>query len=75
MTDHEQLVDEASNYITALIYQLGNSYDVLHPQDVDITELGTAIDALTFVNEKLHEQKIKLESYRKKLLSNVAEVK
>lgn len=64
---YDDLLREATEYLTYLIYQLGNSYDELHPQDVDITDLGTAIDGIMAANEKLKEQKIKLETYRKAL--------
>ena len=71
MTDHHELVDEATQYLTYLIARLGQTYDDLHPQDVEIEELGNAVDAMIFANEKLKEQKIKLEDYRKKLQDNI----
>jgi hypothetical protein len=64
---YDNLLKEATEYLTYLIYQLGNSYDELSQQDVDITDLGTAIDGIIFANERLKEQKTKLESYRNEL--------
>jgi hypothetical protein len=64
---HFQVVDEAAQYLTYLIYQLGNSYDGLSTQSIEIENLANAIDALIFSNEKLKEQRIKLESYKKSL--------
>ena len=75
MEDHVELIEEASNYITALIYQLGNSYDELYGKDVETTELATAIDGLTFINEQLREQQKKLSEYKKNTLSKVTETK
>lgn len=67
---HFQAVDEATQYLTYLIYQLGNSYDGLSNQSVEIENLANAIDALIFSNEKLKEQRGNLESYRK-MLQNI----
>ena len=75
MIDHagyDTLLREATEYLTHLIYQLGNSYDELHPQNVDITDLGSAIDSIMYANEKLKEQRVKLESYRKELKKEIS---
>ena len=66
---HLRAVDEASQYLTYMISLLGGSYDELSTQKVDIENLANALDGMIFANEKLKEQKIKLESYRKELQS------
>ena len=66
---HRLLLEEAIEYLTHLIYRLSNSYDELYTQNVDLTYLGEAIDGMMYINEKLKEQKEKLESYRKELQS------
>ena len=68
---HDDLLKEATEYLTYLIYRLGNSFDELHPQNVDITDLGVAIDGIIYANEKLKDQKVKLESYRKELKKSI----
>ena len=69
---HLTIIEDATQYLTYLINQLGNSYDVLSTQKVDINDLANALDSMIFANDKLKQQKVKLESYRKELQSNIS---
>ena len=75
MSDHRLDVNnftkEASEYLSSLVYQLGNVYDNLHSQDVDIEALGNALDGLIYANKRLQDQIVVLEANRKELLRNV----
>lgn len=64
---YHTLILEACQYIDALSAKLAQSYEELHPQNVDISDLGAATEALMFASEKLKDQKVTLESYRKEL--------
>jgi hypothetical protein len=71
MTDSLEVVTDGSNHLTNLIDALSSIYDQLYSQDIDIDGLGEAIDGLIFANDKLQETKIKLETQRKDLRSNI----
>ena len=66
---HIDLVNNGIEQLTYLICQLGNSYDELSAQKVDLENLANMLDASIFANERLKEQKVKLEAYRKELQS------
>jgi hypothetical protein len=72
MTDTVVVVSESSVYLTQLIDTLSTIYDQLYSQDADIEDLGNAIDAIVFANQKLQEQKLKLEEQRKELRSKIS---
>lgn len=65
------LLSEACLYLDALSQKLAQSYEELHPQNVDIADLGTATEALMFASERLKDQKVTLESYRKELRKGI----
>lgn len=69
---YHDLLDEAVKVLTYLQDRLGSSYDELCSQDVDIEDLGNAVDGIIFANQKIQEQKIKLEAYRKELKSKIS---
>jgi hypothetical protein len=62
------LVDEAILYLEGLSGRLAQSYDELYTQRVDVEDIGAAAEALIFAADRMKEQKIKLEEYRKELL-------
>lgn len=66
---YHDLVDQAVLYLEALSGQLAHSYDELYTQRIDVDDLGSAAEAIIFAADKLKEQKIKLETYRKELQS------
>lgn len=65
------LIAEACLYLDALSQQLAQSYEELHPQNVDISDLGSATEALMFASEKLKDQKVTLEAYRNELRKDI----
>jgi len=66
--NHDELYNEATTYITSLIYQLGDSYDMQYNIGVDSKALANAIDALIYVNDQLGEQRIASADHEKKQL-------
>ena len=71
MTDPKELTKEAIEYLDYLIGQLGNCYDELYGQDLELDDLGYAIDAITFAKSKLEDHTVTLESRRKELLRGI----
>lgn len=71
MTDTNRFTAEAADYVNQLIGELSSQYDMLYSQDIDLEDLGNAIDALSFVDGKLRSHLEKLVTHRKKLLSNI----
>lgn len=68
---YHNLVDEAVIYLESLSAQLMESYDELYTQRVEVDDLGSAAEAIIFAADKLKEQKIKLEAYRKELRKDI----
>lgn len=68
---YHTLLAEACEYLDTLSQKLSQSYEELHPQNVDITDLGQAAEAIMFASAKLKDQKVTLESYRKKLRKDI----
>ena len=73
MTDHEKLIQESSNFVVDLVYQLGNSYDELQGKGIDVEQLALALDALSYVNEQLEGQIEKIAKHNQEMLSKVSE--
>lgn len=71
MTDPKELTKEAIEYLDYLMSQLGNCYDELYGQDLELDDLGYAIDAITFAKSKLEDHAVTLESRRKELLRGI----
>lgn len=68
---YHDLVDEAVLYLEGLSSKLMESYDELYTQRIEVDDLGSATEALIFAADKLKEQKIKLEAYRKELQKDI----
>ncbi len=73
MTDHEELIQESANFVGDLVYQLGNSYDELYGKGIDVEQLALALDALSYVNNKLQSQIEKIAKHNQEMLSKVSE--
>lgn len=71
---HHDLIKDATRFLDELTTQLIESYDDLRDQELSLDDLGNAINAVAYANEKLKSQKVELESYRKRLLSNVTTI-
>jgi hypothetical protein len=72
MTDPLETVTESEKLLTHLIDVLSATYDQLYSQDIDIDELGDCLDGIIFANNKLQDQKIKLEAQRKDLRGKIS---
>lgn len=68
---YHDLVDEAVLYLEGLSGRLAQSYDELYTQRIDVDDIGYAAEAIIFAADKLKEQKIKLEAYRKELRKDI----
>lgn len=68
---YHTLLNEAILYVEGLSQKLGQSYNELSSQQVDIDDLGSATEALIFATDKLRDQKIKLEAYRTELRKSI----
>ena len=68
---YHDLVDEAVQHLEGLSGRLAESYNEIYSQSVDIQDLGSAAEAIIFAVDRLKEQKIKLESYRKELRKDI----
>lgn len=68
---YHNLVDDATGCLETLSHELSRMYNELDEQPVDVTNLGSAAEAILFAIERLKEQKIELESYRKSLRKDI----
>jgi hypothetical protein len=59
-------------YLTTL---LGETYDFQYDKDVDLSNLGEAVDALAFANTKLIEQKKIQTEHEKRRLAQLTKEK
>lgn len=68
---YHTLVSEATGCLETLSHELARMYNELDSQPVDVTNLGSAAEAILFAVERLKDQKIELESYRKTLRKEI----
>ena len=68
---YHDIINEATQYLSSLTDILGESFNELSSQDVEIQDLANALDALIFANQKLQSQKVLLELYRKRLQDGI----
>jgi len=73
MKEHKALYEETTNRITALIYQLSDSYELLSRESSDLTELGYVIDSLMYANDQLKLHQLKIAEQQKRLISTSEE--
>lgn len=68
---YHNLVDDATGCLETLAHELSRMYNELDEQPVDVTNLGSAAEAILFAIERLKDQKLELQSYRKTLRSDI----
>lgn len=61
-------LDESLEQLNYIVTQLTGTYDFQYDKDIDLVNLGEAVDALMFATTKLTEQKkIQVEADKKRL--------